>query len=161
MHATVKASLVLAGLVALLSIVVYVTGLHKNFMVGQAVFLAGAIAINVAVVVWALTKTAAENPYGRQVLSATVIGVVGGVAIVLVSWLLLAVVFPNVLEESRQAAIEFMEDSGTSEDEVQRQLEMLEKTTPMSQSIPGGIGTFATSLVTGAVFAIFRRKKED
>ncbi len=161
MHVTLKASLVLVGLVALLSMMLYVTGLHKNFMAGQAVFLIGAVAINVAVIIWALGKTAAENPYGRQLLNATVIGVVGGGLIVLVSWLLASVVFPNALEETRQGAIEYMEANNFPEDKFQSQLETLNKTTPMSQAIPGGLGTFATSLVTGAVFAIFRRKKSS
>ena len=159
MHVTLKASLILVGLVALLSIVVYVTGLHKNFVVGQAVFLIGAILINVVVVFWALKQTAAENGYGRQLLSSAVIGVVGGVLIVLVSWLLLSVVFPDVLEEGRQGAIEFMKAAGTPEAEFNRQVEVLENTTPMSQSVPGGIGTFFTSLLTGAIVAIFKRKK--
>lgn len=160
MHVTVKASLILAALVAVFSILVYVTGLHENFMVGQLVFLAVAIAVNVAVVYWALHQTAAVNTYGGQVLNAAVIGVFGGVLVLLVSWLLLSFAFPNVLAETRQAAIEYMQAAGVPEAEYNRQLEMLERATPMSQSIPGGVGTFFTGLVAGAVFAIFKRKKE-
>ena len=38
-------------------------------------------------------------------------------------------------------------------------MEALDNATPMSQSIPGGVGAFFTSLVTGAVFAIWKRQR--
>lgn len=47
----------------------------------------------------------------------------------------------------------------TPQDEYRRQLQALESTTAMSQSIPGGIGTFFTSLVVGVIVAVFRRRK--
>ncbi|RMH19389.1 MAG: DUF4199 domain-containing protein [Acidobacteria bacterium] len=159
MHVTVKASLILAGLVALLSAVVYLSGLHKNFAAGQTVFLAGAIAINVAVVYAALAATAAETGYGGQVLNAAAIGLLGGALVVLVSWLMLAAVFPNALDEVRQGAIDFMEASGMPDEQKQQQLEQIRNATPWSQSLPGGIGTFATSLVAGLVIAAFKRRK--
>lgn len=159
MNVVVKASLILAGAVAVLSIVVYATGLHQSFLVSQIVFLVGAIALNAGVVIWALGKTASENGYGKQVANAAGIGVLGGVLIILVSWLLLSTVFPDVLAEMRQGAITYMDSAGMSEEQVARQMEALDSTTPWSQSVTGGVGTFFTSLVCGAVYAIFKRKK--
>ncbi len=159
MHITLKASLILAGLVALLSILIYVTGLHASFVAGQATFLLGAVAINAGVVIWALRQTAAENGYGRQLANAGVIGVAGGVLIVLVSWLLLSVVFPDVLDEARQGAVEYLRASGAPADEIGRQQATLEAATPMSQSLPGGLGTLFTSLITGAIVAVFQRQR--
>ena len=159
MRVEIKASLILAGLVALLTILLEVSGLDDDFLTGQIVFLVGAIAINVAVVYWALTETAEESTYGQQLLRSAVIGVVGGLLIVAVSWLLLAVVFPDALEELRQAAIRYMEESGTPPDEFERQVELLDKATPVSQSIPGGLGTLVTSLVAGSVIGVFRRQR--
>ncbi len=159
MHVTLKASLILAGLVALLSILIYLTGLHTSFVAGQAIFLVGAIAINAGVVFWALRQTAAENGYGRQLLSSAVIGVAGGVLIVLISWVLLSFVFPDVLDEARQAAVQYLRSSGAPEADVERQRATLEAATPMSQSIPGGLGTLFTSLITGAIVGVFQRKR--
>ena len=87
------------------------------------------------------------------------IGVVAGILITLVSWILLSFVFPDSLSELRQAAIDHMEANDFPEDEYQRQLQSLDAATPLSQSIPGGIGTLGTSLVTGLISALFLRKK--
>ena len=159
MNIVVKASLILAGAVGLFSIVFYLAGLHESFLSGQLIFLVGAIGLNVGVILWALGTTAAENGYGMQLMNAAGIGLVGGFLVVLVSWLLLAVVFPGVLGEMREAAIAFMDASEMSPDQVEAQMKALDSATPMSQSIPGGVGTFFTSLVSGAIFAIFKRKK--
>jgi hypothetical protein len=159
MQTIVKPSLVLVALVTLVSAGIFLTGLHQNFMVGQMVFLALAIAINVAVVVWSLSKTAATHGYAQQLGNAAGIGLLAGILIVATSWLLMAVVFPNALAETRDAAIAYMDTAGMSEADVAKQMTALDATTALSQSLPGGMGTFVTSLVTGAVFAIFRRKK--
>ena len=159
MNTTVKASLILVALVVVFSIAVFAFGLHKNFVVGQTAFLVGAIALNVGVVYWALDRDAKIKGYGAQLLTALGIGVLAGFIIVVASWGLTSFVFPNSIEEMKQGAIEYMEESGTPQDEYDKQLEALEKTTPLSQAIPGGFGTLATSLVSGAVIAAFRRKK--
>ncbi len=159
MRPIVKASVLLVATVSLISVFVYVTGLHRNFMLGQIVFLVCAIAVNVGIVIWALKQTSSTNGYLKQVGNSAAIGLLAGILIIAVSWLFLSVVFPDVLAESREGAITYMEQSGTPKAEVDRQMTMLDNATPMSQSIPGGFGTFFTSLLTGAVFAIWGRRK--
>ena len=159
MHPVVKASLILVAVVAFVSVVIYVTGIHENFLLNQILFLAVAIVANIVAVFWALSQTAETRGYGKQVFHATGIGLLAGALIIGVSWLLLAVVFPDVLTESTEGAIAFMESSGMAKEELARQMETLEKTTPMSQSLAGGIGTFVTSLVVGLIVAVFKRKK--
>lgn len=159
MKTELQASVVLAVLVGLLSVVVEVSGLNRNFLASQLVFLAGAIAINVAVVFWALSRHCAESDYGRQLARSAAIGVVGGALVVVVSWLLLAVVFPGSIDTMRQAAIDYMSASGMPQDEVDRQMEAIGRATPLSQSLPGGVGTLVTSVVAGAVIALFQRRK--
>lgn len=159
MNSVVKASLVLAALVALLSIIVQVSGLNANFMLSQMAFLVGAIAINVGVVIWALSQTAADRGYMGQLGQAAGIGLLGGALVTLTSWLFLAVVFPDAIAEMRAGAVAYMESAGISGADYDRQMATLDSTTPFSQSISGGVGTLCTSLVTGAVFAIFKRRK--
>ncbi len=72
---------------------------------------------------------------------------------------MMSFVYPNAIEEMKQGAITHMQEQKTPEDEYQKQIAMLEKTTPMSQALPGGPGTLFTSLLSGAVIAIFRRRK--
>ena len=160
MQSILKPSLILVALVSLVSIVIYATGFHKNFMAGQMVFLALAIAINVAVVVWSLGQSGDTNTYGQQVSKAAGIGVLSGALIVLTSWLLLSVVFP---ERSARSSGKRRSPIWTAPT-CRRSRSMLRcrrSTTPrpMSQAVPGGVGAFFTSLVSGAVFAFFRRKK--
>ncbi len=159
MNTIVKASLILTGLVTVLNLIVQATGLHKDFMLGQTLFLVGAIALNVGVVYWALARDASTNAYGLQLLTALGIGLLAGLLIVVVSWFLLGVAFPSSLDEMREGAIAYMQEAGTPEAEYQRQVEMLDKATPMSQSVPGGVGTLFTSLLSGAIIAAFKRKK--
>jgi hypothetical protein len=159
MHPVVRASLVLAAAVAVVSILLYVTGLHRNFVVSQTGFLVIAIGLNVAIVIWALSATAATNTYLQQLRNAVGIGLLAGALIVAASWLLLSVVFPDVLAETREGAIAYMEQSDMPPDEVARQMEAIDSTTAISQSMAGGIGTLFTSIATGAVFAIWRRRK--
>lgn len=159
MNLVVKASAALVGAVGLFSIIFYLSGLHESFFLGQIVFLAVAIAINVAIVIWALSKTAADHTYGGQVGVAAGIGALGGLGIVVVSWLLLAVVFPDALAEMRAGAVAYMEEAQMPQAQVDQQMQALDSATPLSQSLPGGLGAFFTSLVTGAVYGFFRRKK--
>ncbi len=159
MSVAVRASLILVALVSLLSIAIQVTGLNANFLASQFVFLVGAIALNVAIVIWALTRTATTAGYGGQVANAATIGLLGGVLIIVTSWILLSFVFPDALDQMRSGAIDFMDSQNMAPEEYQKQMEVLGAATPMSQSLPGGFGTFFTSLVTGAVFGFFKRRK--
>ena len=159
MRIELKASLILVALVTALSIVVQVSGLASDFILGQTIFLVGAIVINVGVVIWALAENARERTWLQQLTRSAVIGLVAGIGIVVVSWLLLAVVFPDALDELADAARAYLDGSDLPEEEVARQLAAIESATPLSQSLPGGIGAFFTSVVTGAVFGAFRRKR--
>jgi hypothetical protein len=123
------------------------------------VFLAGAIALNVGVVYWALDRDASIKGYGLQLMTALGIGLIAGFLITAVSWLLLELVFPSSIAEMRAAAIAWMEGRNLPQEEYRRQLTALENTTAWSQSLPGFFGTLATSLVSGAVIAIFKRRR--
>jgi len=159
MGVVVKWSVVLALAVFVLGVLIAVTGLHTNPLAGGAASIGVAILINIVVVFLALKQTSGENPYGKQLLNGALIGVIGGILIFLSSWLLLAVVFPDYLDEMRAGYTEWIEASGLPEAQMQKQLEAMENATPVSQSVPGLIGTFFTSLIVGAIVAIFQRKK--
>ena len=159
MNVVIKWSVILAALVAVLSVVIALTGLHQNPMVGGMVSIVIAIAINVVVVFLALKQTAAENFYGKQLLNGVLIGAVAGVLILLTSWLLLAVVFPDYLAQMAAGYEEWFEAAGMTEDQIDTQMQKLDNATALGQSIAGLIGTFFTSIIAAAIIAIFKRKK--
>ena len=159
MNESVKAGAILAILVTLLSAIVMGVGLHQNFLVSGLVSISVYILLNIVLVYMTLNKSAAENTYGAQLLSSAVLGLVGGVLIFIGSWLLLSMVFPDALAEMRDSAIAFMESSNMPEADIEAQMTKLDAATPVSQSLPALIGTFITSVIVGAIVAIFKRKK--
>lgn len=160
MSAVVKAGVALAVLVAVLSLVLAFAGLHRNNpMVAQFAFLIPAILLNVGCVFWGLKMTAADNGYLKQLVNGLLIGLVAGVLIFAFSMLLLNVLMPDYLDEVKQSTIAWLEDSGLPDEQVESQIKSVEETTPVSQALAGLIGTFLTSLISGAIIAIFVRRK--
>ena len=159
MNAVLKGSVALAVAVALVSILIAVTGLHTNPMVSGLVSIVVFVLFTVAAVLWVLKQTAADNGYGRQLLNGLLLGVVSGVLIFVFSWLILTVLFPDYLGESQDAMVFMLENSGLPEAQLNAQIAKVEAATPTSNAFSGMIGTIITSLVVSAIVAIFFRKK--
>lgn len=155
----IKASVALAVLVLVLSLGIALTGMHESPIIGGIAAIILAIGINVGVVFWALKQTASENGYGKQLLVVLGVGALGGFLVLLSSLLFLNVLFPNYIDESTTAVIGLLEQSGLPENVLDQKITELEAVTPMGQSVKGMIGTFFTSLVAGAIIAIFKRRK--
>ncbi len=79
MRSVIKASVALVIAVMVISVLMYVTGLHENALIGGLGSLVLVIGANVGVVFWGLKQTAAENGYLRQLGNGALIGVIGGV----------------------------------------------------------------------------------
>jgi hypothetical protein len=159
MSAVIKASVALAVLVAIVSVIFAVAGLHEKGIMPGIVLLVVFIALNVGCVFWALKQTAADNGYGKQLLNAAVFGLIAAVLIFGFSILNLKVFFPSYLEESTTATIEFLEGMNMPAEALQAQVQKQEARTVVGDSTGGAIGTFLTSLIVGAIIAIFKRKK--
>ena len=130
MRVAVIASVALMSMVLVVGVLMYATGLHENALIGGQGSRVLVIGANIAVVFWALKQTAKENGYLRQLGNGTLIGVIGGVLVFVASMVLLTLL-PDYNET----------------------------TTSVSSSMQGLIGTFFTSLIVGAIVAIFQRKK--
>ncbi len=122
-------------------------------------FLVVAITLNAGCVFWGLKQTAEGNGYLKQLLNGLLIGVVAGVLIFGLSMLNLTVLFPDHLEESKTASIEMFESMNMPEVMLEKQVEAVEAQTATRQAVSGTIGTLVTSLILGAIIAIFKRKK--
>lgn len=159
MKTIITASVVLAVLVTLVSIVIAATGLHENPLVSGVGFIVIAIVLNLGVLFWALRSTAAENSYGKQVGNGALIGLIAGVLIFLGSYVLLTYVFPDYIAEMSAGALEFMEGAGMPQETIDLQAAALAQATPANQALNGAIGAFFTSLVGAAILGFFLRKK--
>jgi hypothetical protein len=160
MNTVIKASVALVVVVMVISLAMYFTGMHENALIGGLGSLVLLIGANIAIVFWALNQTAAENGYGRQLGNAALIGLVGGILVFLGSMLLLTVL-PDYLEEMKTMQIASLEQFNLPEDRMDAQIAKIEAITPVKSSMQGMIGTFVTSLIIGAIIAIFKRKKGD
>jgi hypothetical protein len=158
MGAAIKTGIGLAVIIEVITLVWFVTGLIENPMMGL-VFLPIAIVLNVLAVWWALKQTRLVHGYGKQLLSAIVLGVVAGVLIFAFSWVNYNVLFPDALEDQKAATIEWMEGMGWPEEQKAAQVAKVEELTVTSQAVQALVGTILTSLVVGAIVAIFVRKK--
>jgi hypothetical protein len=159
MSVVIKWSVILTVLVAIVSVIINVAGLHKSPVAGGLGFIVLALLINLGVIALALKETAARNAYGAQLMNGVLIGLVAGVLILLTSWLLTTVIFPDTLEEMKEGYIAFFESAGLPADQVATQIEALEQQTPFRQALNGLIGTFFTSAIGAAIIGIFLRRK--
>ena len=153
MNVPVRYGLILGLVVTVINLAIPALGLHTS-MGMSAIFLVVVIAINIAVVVVALGKTAAVANYGGQVLNGLVFGAVAGVIVFVGSWLTTSVVFPNYMAEVAEATRDTLASFGLPADDIDAQLA---GTSSVDSAFQGAIGTLITSVVVAAIAAIFKR----
>ena len=158
MNAVVKWSVILVALVTLMNLIFIGTGMHANPLVG-ILGIVLAIGFNIAVVIMLLRKTRADCGYGKQLLNSILLGLIAGVLIFATSFLVLSVLFPNSIPEMIDGNIAFLESAPIDDETRQAQIAAVQGTTAMAQAVSGMMGTFFTSLLVGAILAIFLRKK--
>ena len=160
MNSVIKSSLLLAAIIAVVSLVFTFSGIQvSNPFLGGMIFVVVAILANVGCLFWGLKGTAAESGYGKQLLNSLIFGVVAGVLIFCVSMLITSVLAPDNFDQGKTAMIEAMEGMNMPEVALAKQIDAIEATTPMGESIKGLIGTILTSLFFGAIISIFKRRK--
>jgi hypothetical protein len=160
MNSVIKASLLLAGIIAVVSLGFTFSGFQVSSpLLGGLVFVVIAILANVGCLFWGLSGSAAESGYGKQLLNSLIFGVVAGVLILCVSMLIMTVLAPDHLDQIKTASVEAMEGMNMPEEALAAQVDRIEAITPMGEAIKGLIGTIGTSLFFGAIIAIFKRRK--
>jgi len=158
MNVVIKAGVGLTVVVAAMTLLTIGTGIHANPLVSMA-SLGLFIVINLGAVFWALKQTAQENAYGKQLVNALMVGAIAGVLIFLTSYTTLAFIFPDAIQQQIDGTLTFLENAGMSEQQIDATMARAEEATPMASAVQGLIGTFLTSLIAGAIMAIFLRKK--
>lgn len=160
MSTTVLGGVLIGVLCSIWTFVMGFTGWYKDPVMLSMFYLV--VLIEIAVLVWALKKTAHVKTYGGQVGAGVLMSVIGGVILIFSSLLFTTVAYPNYFEELRTVGAEVMRSEGKSEADIAREFEKMAPTqTPIMQALLGCLGTIATGLVASLVIAAFLRKKDD
>jgi hypothetical protein len=135
------------------------TGWYKDPAMVNAFFLV--IPLQIAVLWWALRKTAAEGRrFGGQLLAGLLISLVAGVIIFAGSYLFTTVLFPGYFDDVAAVSEQVYRSQGKSDAEIQALMESYRKgATPLMNSLTGLIGTVVTGLVASALIGAFVRRK--
>ncbi|MBI1795413.1 MAG: DUF4199 domain-containing protein, partial [Candidatus Eisenbacteria bacterium] len=159
MSTILKWGVILGVLVEIWSYIYVGAGWHKSaatFGLFWIVFL-----IQIVVLVLALRETAGQGRgYGGQVVAGTVVSIVGGIMILIASYLCMTVVFPNYSREVLAMQEQGLRAAGKSEADIRTVMDMAAKTaSPVLSSVFGCIGTIVTGFVASLVIGAFVRAK--
>jgi len=153
-----KYGILLGVLVEIWTVVIIATGWYKDPALLMLFFLV--IPLEVVLLVIALQGTASGAEYGQQVMTGTLISVVGGVIILVGSFLITTVVFPHYFADLRAISATALAKSGKTPEQIAAALNASDALyNPWTNSIQGFIGTVGTGIFTSLVAAIFLRRK--
>ncbi|HXV78057.1 MAG TPA: DUF4199 domain-containing protein [Candidatus Polarisedimenticolaceae bacterium] len=160
MRPIVIAGVVLAVIVGVWMFVHGAAGWYRSPSLGW-LFPALATVTQLGVLIWGLGKTKAQGRrYGGQVVAGLLISLVGGLLIVVVSFIWSAA-FPDVAEVMEAIQADQFADQGMSAEEIDEMLETTAFTrTPAFGAILGFIMTMLTGLVLSLIIAAFVRVKD-
>ena len=160
MNTILKAGIVLGVLCEIWTYLFVAAGWHRNAATSNLFFVV--ILIQLVVLVWALRKTAAEGRgYGGQIVAGTLISIVGGIIIVVGSYICTSIVFPNYFQEVAAVQEQALRTAGRSEDEIRQLMDMTAKAqNPMTQSMIGMFATVVTGFVLSLILGLFLRAKK-
>lgn len=158
MNSAVKAGILLGIVVEIWTAIVMVAGWHKDPALALVFLLV--IPIQITIVIMALKGTASQASYGKQVLNGLVLSLVAAVIIVVGSYILTTVAFPNYFEELRAAGVDILTKAGRTPEQIASDMKSNEAMyDPVQNALMGGFGTVVTGLVVSVIAAFFLRKK--
>jgi hypothetical protein len=160
MNTITKAGIVLGVLVEIWTYLMGFTGWYKDPTLMNLFWVV--IAIEIAVLMWALKRTAAEGRgYGGQVGAGTLIALIGGVFVIVGSLIFTMVVFPNYFTDLAAVQEQMLRSAGRPEAEIKQTMDMTAKTsTPVIQACFGFLGTLVTGIVVSAIIGAFIKAKK-
>jgi hypothetical protein len=160
MNTILKAGIVLGVLVEIWTYLMGFTGWYQDPALMNLFWVV--IAIQIAVLMWALKRTAAEGRgWGGQVGAGTLISLIAGVFVIVGSLIFTMVVFPNYFTELAAVQEQMLRTAGQSEEQIRQTMEMTAKTsTPVMQALFGFLGTVITGIVVSMIIGAFVKAKK-
>jgi len=158
MTTPIRAGILLGVLTACWTFVMGFTGWYKDPAMLNLFFLV--IPLEIAIVIWALRKTAPGATYGRQILNGLVLSLAASVIIFCGSYLFTTVAFPNYFSDIQAIQAGMLKAQGVPDAEIAAQVAAsAAMQTPFMNAFTGVIGTVVTGLVVAAIAGLFLRKK--
>ena len=118
------------------------------------------IPFQIALLLWALRKTAQDAGYGRQVWNGVSMSLLGSMIIYAASILFTTVVFPKYFEELEALGRQLMAKQGLSAEQIEAAVRaQAPMQTPRASAMAGAIGTVMTGFFTSVIAAVWFRKK--
>ena len=160
MNTILKAGIVLGVLIEVWTYLMGFTGWYKDPSLMNLFWVV--IAIQIAVLMWALKRTASEGRgFGGQVGAGTLISLIAGVFVIVGSLVFTMVVFPNYFTELAAIQEQMLRTAGQSEDMIKQTMEMTARTsTPVIQACFGFLGTFFTGIIVSMIIGAFVKAKK-
>ncbi len=160
MNMIIRGGVMLGVLVTAFSWLFAFTGMHKN-PGADMTFIIVATVIEIAVLVWALRKTATQGrTWMGQVSAGTMLAFVGGSLIFATSIMLVSYLYPNYFAEANVATEAAYRARGMDDAAVQAAMAKLTAAqTPVAQGLNGFVGTVLTGLIMSAILGIWIRHK--
>jgi len=160
MNTIVKTGVILGVLCEIWSYLYVAAGWHRSPATLNLFWVV--LLIQLFVLIWGLRQTAAEGRgYGGQLVAGTLMSIVGGILILIGSYVCQTIVFPNYGREVAAMQEQAMRAAGRSEAEIQQLMAMAAKTTaPIVSSAMGCIGTVITGFVMSLIIGAFVRAKK-
>ena len=159
MNTVVKAGIVLGVLVEIWTYLMGFTGWYKHPQLMNLFWVV--IAIQIAVLMWALKRTAAEGRgYGGQIGAGTLVSLIAGVFVVGGSLVFTTIVFPHYFAELAAIQEQMLRSAGQTEADIRTAMELTAKTsTPLMQACFGFLGTMVTGVIVSAIIGAFVKAK--
>lgn len=160
MKTIIRGGILLGILVTIWTYIFGLTGMHKN-MGAAILFPIVATVIELAVLLWALRRTAAEGrSWFGQVSAGTLLAFIGGCLILATSYLYVTQIHPTYMSEVREAGLAFNRSQGMEEAKIQElTAQQAPYQTAMIQAVMGFVATVITGFILSAILAIFIRSK--
>jgi hypothetical protein len=158
MNLTVKTGVLIGVLCAAWTYVMGLTGWFKDPTMQAAFFVV--VLIEVALLLWGLRQTAADNSYGRQVVTGTTMAAIAAAILFVNALVFTTIVFPDYFKEIEQAYRQILASQGKSEAEIAEAIrQQASLQTPFVQAMSGAIGTIVTGFVASLLIAIRYRRR--
>jgi hypothetical protein len=160
MKTIIRGGVLLGILVTIWTYIFGMTGMHRNMAAAMAFPLVATL-LEVAVLVWALKRTAAEGRrWLGQVSAGTMLAFVAGALIFATSYFYVTWFHPTYFAEVNAAGEAFLRSQGMAEAEIQSQLaQQAPYQTAGMQALIGFCATVITGLLASAVIGLFIRNK--
>jgi len=160
MHPTLRYGLLLGLGIAAWGLVFNLLGWHRQPSLYILRFILVVVAYQVAVLIWALRRTAQKGGYGRQVWMGVCISLLASLIVYAASILFTTVIFPTHIHESVEAGRQLMAAQGRSAEEIEAFVKaQTPMQTPRASAMAGVFGTVMTGLFTSLIAAVWFRRK--